>query len=296
MSKSIGYKISVLKNSKKIVGSSDVDWSYIRPGSYIKIIGNQHLYEIAKVNKSIYNCDFNTINPKKISVGSDSNNYLIDNDLINIYYQQYELAGLMKIVSGGIGYKEDDILSVETGNPSVRKEDNIEEKTRFIVRSVDEKGVIKMLAIDNLGLYIKPPNKTTSLIGGTGTNAIVELEYILQPNRSMLERNIVVIERNTIGKNIYLYLNYPLPNGLASGIISTPKWDMTIVGEYTGDDAFNVKCEIITDFTPNLKLPLLLPNTLAKEPLINKTFAILDNEITEIKRRLDELSRAGARE
>lgn len=290
MAKSIGYKVSVLKNAKHIIGSSDVDWSYIRPGSYVKILGHPHLYEIAKVNKSIYTADFKTIHPKKISVGPECNNYLLDNDLIHIYFQQYELMGLMKIINGGIGYKEDDIISVEGGSPIIRQHDNTEEKTKFVVRQVDDKGTIKMLAIEHLGLYINPPAKQSFLFGGNGNGAIVELEYIAQPNRTFIERNIQLIERNTIGKNIYLYLNYALPSGLASGIVSTPKWDMRLVGEFLGDDMLNVKCEIINDFTPNLKLPLILPQSIAREPLINKSLVILDAEIKALKDRLDQLT------
>jgi hypothetical protein len=290
MAKSIGYNISVLKNAKHIIGSSDVDWSYVRPGSYVKILGHPHLYEIAKVNKSIYNADFKTINPKKISVGPECNNYLLNNDLIHIYFQQYELMGLMKILNGGMGYKEDDIVFVEGGNPLVQKHDNTEEKTRFIVRQVDEKGTIKMLAIEHLGIYINKPAKQCFLLNGSGNGAIVEVEYIQQQNRSFIERNIVLIERNDIGKNIYLHLNYPLPDGLSNGIISTPKWDMRLVGEFLGEDMLNVKCEIVTDFTSNLRLPLILPQSIAREPLINKSLVIIDAEIQALKDRLDKLS------
>jgi len=291
MSKIISYKCSILKGTKRIISASHVDWSKIRPASYLKIKGNPITFDIQKIRENIFLFDFEVIHPKKIQLKSPFGEYFINDDLLEIYFIQYELAGLISIIDGGSHYKENDIVYVEGGSVSIDKNLNKENYTSFRVLSVDENGKILMLGLESKGLYNIPPSQTSNLIQGNGKNAVISLRYIEKENKSFLEQNIKIVERVKLENkyNVYLHLEYPLPSGLKTGSISTRKWEILLSQEYTEEDLFNVDCEIINDFTPNFRLPILLQNSLSKETVVNKSFTIIDYELALLKDRIQKL-------
>ena len=79
---------------------------------------------------------------------------------------------------------------------------------------------------------------------------------------------------------------YSLPTGIKEGKLSIEKWEMILVSNYQGENKIAQPFQVIRDFTPNYRIPLITKNSFNQELIINHALTILDKKIAELENKL----------
>ena len=87
----------------------------------------------------------------------------------------------------------------------------------------------------------------------------------------------------------YAELNSPLPEEIKVGKISSKKKVITISIPYMSETKHSEIFGISQDFTQNIKLPLMLGNSLNAAFIFNKAMKSADEEIKSLKDRIEAL-------
>lgn len=284
--KPLGFTISVLKDTNRVVASSEVDLTKVKAGSYFRIGGEPIFYTIARADKFFYIKDFTVIDPHTVKISSEVGINLLPGDNLKITFKEHEMAVFIDIKNGGERYKVDDVITVVGGTPSVNRENGLIETTSFVVLEVDEKGAIRNLGPRTKGVYIEPPFSIVEVTGGNGVGAVIELGYAVIEQRATVEN--VVNKVPDVNQGLVI-LDFPLPTNLKSGKISVEKWQLTLTSPYLGESKINATYDISTNFTPSLRLPLMVKNSFQKEILYNEAMNILEQKIIALEARIKEL-------
>ena len=280
------FTVSILKNTNKILSSSQDNLAGIKPGSYIKLGGTDILYQISETKQIIIFKDFELIDNRTIKINSNTNVDFQKEDIIEIMYDEYELNSVISIVKPGRFYQNEEIITIKDGEPSVNVMDGIPYPTKLKIDEVDDNGGIVRLELNQNGKYIVPPHNNCNVISKYGTDALLKLKYKIIDNHETLSKVIKNISFNN--NETILELNYSLPSGIKNGKISCKKYEIYLTNLYLGDTLFNVNYEIFKDFTPYLKLPLMLKNSSCPEILFNDALIKIDKEIQELKKIIKE--------
>lgn len=281
------FSISVSKNSNRIIASSEVDWSGLREGSFIRIKGDKVFYTIGKIDKIYLIKDFICTGPTSFDINSSIGNNLSIGDILTLSYKEYEVDTIWSILSEGRGYKKDEIIHLTGGKPSLDSTTGINKDATFKVKSVGPIGEIKEISLVSKGEYLETPPKESD-VSGFGSDAKFEVTYKIIDNRKTIERVIDFIDIQT--DVAHLVLNYSLPRGITQGKLSVEKWEVYITSNYLGESKVNAEFEIIKDFTPIFRLPLLAENSFSHELTHNHAIVMLENKIAELEDRLNQLS------
>lgn len=279
--------ISVKQNTSKIISSSEDFWGGIGNGCYIKIGESDILYPILKSSKIFYLKDFEVVNSKQIKIKEDIGIDLQLNDIINIIIDEFELNSLTNIVDSGRFFKVDDTLTITGGEVSIDISTGISRPTKFKIEEVGPLGEIIKLSCIDYGLYISPPKEYSFVTNGNGVNAKLNLVFHQVSNKKIIKRTIKEILINTLESLIKL--DYSLPPGLSDGKLSLEKWEIQLSSLYLENTKINTNYKIIKDFTPNIKLPLMVKNTLSADIVYNNSVQIIDNEIALLKQEINKL-------
>jgi len=282
-----GFTINIDKDSNFIIGHSEVEWTSLRNGSMISIEDDLFFYTITNKEKIFFIQDFQLLESKKITINGHYESFFLEDDILTITYKEYELLTLKNILNKGIGYKINDIISINGGQLSKNISDNSSQSTSFEVEGIDIDGGITNISIIKKGLYLQTPELTNNINGGHGSGAQFLLEYRTIESRKTLERQIETIEDS--GHQTIITLNYALPDSIINGKISVEKWKAFLNSNYTGESRRGVEYHIIKDFTPNIKLPLLVKNSNKLEESYNHCIQILDLEILKLKQAIESL-------
>ncbi len=112
----------------------------------------------------------------------------------------------------------------------------------------------------------------------------MDIKYLEINTRSIIERTVLDIYFNE--SKTYLVLDYSLPLNLNHGKVSCEKNVLLLSENYIYETQRNARYEVSTSFTPNIKLPLMLKNSMSSEIIYNKTCLIIDEQIGLIKKQL----------
>lgn len=280
----IQFTISVQNNSNKIIGSSEEKFSGIGKGNLIKIGNENTLYTIVNKDKFSYIKPFNTIDSKTILIEEDIGINLQNGDSIKISYKEYELMMIYDIINKGVSYNTDETLRALGGILNIDISNGNINPTILKINEINNQGSIEKIDILEKGKYITPPENPVSFSCDNGKDLQIELKYKECNNRTVLERTIQNI--NIKNNKTYLYLNYSLPPNIKSGKIYVEKNVLILDSNYLGSTESNVNYELFRNFTPHLRMPLLLKNSLSPDVVLNKALLIIDEEIHQIKSKL----------
>ena len=282
--KKYGHKISVIKNSDKVVACSKANWNQVRLGSFITISGDEIYYRIVDKSKFLYEQEVQVINESILKVNKNIGaNLNIDDDIL-FKHKEYEITSA-NVLNGGSGYEEGDILKVEGGQCAYNSSDEIDLPCNLKVTSVGDNGEVTEVEINHEGVYVLPPSDECFVSNGKGEGATFRISNIMRDKSSLEDRSISDIELNA--DHTLIYLNSPLPPRLKTGTIKTEKWELTLNRKYLGDSKFNANYEIAKDFTPNLELPLMnSSNSNSSFLLYNEAITIIDQKLKEIEDKL----------
>lgn len=280
----IGSLASILNNTNKVISQSDADWSFIREGAYFKFNKDGVFYPVVSVQEFLYIKDFVIVEANTIKIPENVNINLSVYDTLTISYKEYELLTIFTVKDKGRDYKNGELLTVNGGVLSARLDSGATQPAQLLVLEVDEHGGINKLKIENKGLYLQLPEKDSQVLGGSGTGAIINLEFKLLDSRTLVEREVTEIRMND--SSTELKLNYLLPANLKEGKLSVKKWALNLVGNYLQGTKVCEKFDVVRDFTLNLGLPLAAKNSFSMPSIFNAAMIRLDTEIAEIKKRL----------
>lgn len=280
--------VSVLKDTNRIVASSEAELGAVRPGSYIRLGTDKNFYIINKTQKIYFIKDFEVIAPNAIKINSDVGINLLQGDTLTLSYKEYELKTLLSIENSGVGYRVGDILIPNEGIPSYDPKLDQEFVTKFRVEAVDTKGGILSLSFVQKGKYVEKPKSVFELRGGSGANASICCEYSLIDNRSFVEQEIDIIDSSE-HVSATIRLMFPLPRGVKNGKLSIEKWEMYLNSNYLEESKFNSKYEITRDFTPILNLPLMTDGSFSTKIIYNQSMQSLENEIVSLREQVAKL-------
>ena len=279
----IKYTISAENGSNKIISSSDDKFAGIGKGSLIKIENDPVLHTIQSKDAFFYIKDFSVQSPKIIII-DDTKINLQAGDTLKITYKEYEAKFIIDILNGGIGYNVGNVLTVKDGIVNIDISTGLSNPTTLEVIEVNTDGVIQKLGIKDNGKYIEPPTNPVKTFSKNGDNCEIELKYLELSNRAFIEKTINNIYESN-GKT-FIVLESSLPLNLKNGKLSVEKSIILLSGNYNGETRKNLNYEIFRDFTPNLKIPLLIKGSLSQEVVYNRACLILDAEIQKIKEKL----------
>lgn len=287
--KIIGTIGSIKQHSNKLISTTYSDWSAVREGSFIKFDDDIHFYTVSHLEKKTYLKDFVVVDSSVIQVNENCGANINPEDSLYISYKEYEISTINKIIGAGTNYKVGDRLNLAGGKASINTRDNTLNTGEITVNKIGNSGEILEVSISNHGKYIDTPPLITSLQGGNGQNATIEFSYRLSDHRTFIERDVESVEFKSAETIIHLV--YGLPNGIKEGKLSIEKWEITLTSNYTGITKINHPFQVIRDFTPNYKMPLIAQNVVNQELIYNHTIAILDRKIAELEKRIKELEK-----
>lgn len=285
--KDFGFTASVLKNSNRVISSTETNWGAVRKSSFLLFEGDTEFYTVGDIQNIRIIKDFTSIGPQTLSISGNNCPTLLKNDNIEVSFKEFEVDDILGIFSAGEGYSQGDVLTLAGGVPFFDLSSNNTEPASFKVVLVDENGSITHIEKLNLGSYLESPHQTSSLKGGSGKNAGLNLSYKVSDRRRVIER--VIEEVSYHPEQTVIKLNYPLDSNIKRGKINLSKWEILLTANYVGETKLDTFYKILRDFTPHLGLPLISQNSPSLNNLYNKAMQTLDGRIKSIEEKLTKL-------
>lgn len=285
--KDFGFTASCLKNTNRVISSTESNWGAIRKGSFLVLSDDSEFYSVGDVKEIRIIKEFTTTNPQTLSISGNNCPVFLKNDTLEVSFKEYEVDDILGIFSAGEGYSEKDILTLSGGTPYFDVGSNVTEPATFVVILVDERGSITKIDLLNRGSYLEAPHQTSALNGGKGKNAGLNLTYKLSDRRRVVERSIEEVTYHP--EQTLIRLNYPLDKDIKRGKINLSKWELLLTANYVGESKLDVCYKVLRDFTPYLGIPLITRNSPSFDQLYNKGAQILDGRIKGIEERLAKL-------
>lgn len=285
--KDFGFTASCLKNTNRVVSSTESNWGPVRKGSFIVLGEDQEFYSVGDVKEIRIIKDFATTNPQTLSISGNNCPVFLKNDTIEVSFKEYEVDDILGIFSAGEGYAQGDILTLSGGVPYFDVGNNVTEPATFSVVLVDERGSITKIDYLNRGSYLEAPHQTSALKGGTGKNAGLNLTYKVSDRRRAIDRTVEEVTYHP--EQTLIRLNYPLDKDIKRGKINLSKWEILLAANYVGESKLDCTYKVLRDFTPHLGIPLISRNSPSFDQLYNKGAQILDGKIKSIEERLAKL-------
>lgn len=283
------FSASILKNTNRLVCSSQYNLGGIGQGSYLKIGDDEILYQVLESKKFYYTKNFEVINNRTLKIKSNTDVNLQREDSIKVIFDEYELGIVLSIINPGGYYKEGEILTVKGGELSVDISSGIGSPTKLKVEELGDFSSVTKLTLESKGRYTVPPQGKIETYGGSGENLVLELEYRPIDNKNIQER--VIKKVDFIDGETILTLDYSLPLGIKGGNLATEKWEIFLYSNYLSESTFNVNCTNFRDFTPHLKLPLISKNSLTFDLLVNKSLFTMDTKIKKLEEEIELLKK-----
>lgn len=289
------YTASVEQGSKKIISTTNSDWSKVVAGSLVRFKDDPLFYFVSKTEKAFIFEKFESIDGRTIRIPAKMEFILSKNDEINITWNEFELSTVSSILSSGANYKENDIIECEGGEPTENKTDGSFNRARFKVTEIDANGQIKRISLESRGQYFSPPNKSAcGMIGGAGSGATLDLIFFQREIKGADRKNIQLV--NAFESETRVLLDSAIPRALKCGQLTLTKWEAILDKPYEGESKNNAPYELFYEFTPFCKMPMPAKNALGLDLLLKNTQLILDskiellsNEVDKLKKRISEM-------
>lgn len=279
------YTLSVEKNTNKLISSSKDKFLGIVAGNLIKIDNDPVIHTIIGRDSFLYIKDFTIQDSKIIIIDEEINTLLQKEDVLKFSYKEYEAKFISKIINSGQNYIPNEIVSTKGGKLSIDIYSSSSQPTILEITQLGENRCVTSIEINNPGKYIESPQNPIEVYSKTGEQLLLEIKYMETSNRTIIERTIKDIHISN-GKT-YITLDYSIPPNVTNGKISCEKNILLLSSNYAGETKRNIKYEVFVHFTPNIKLPLLVKNSLSSEAILNKALLLIDEEIGKIKQKIN---------
>ena len=281
MAKQFGYTASILKDTNRLVASSQADWTSLKNGSYVIFDDDDDFYKVVDKERFFYIKDFTVSKANEITVEGNTDIKLSLNDNMVLTFKEHEV-GSVNIENAGSGYAEGDVLEIDGGTYRTNTYDGAPELAKISIDEVGSNGQVLKVSIISSGVYYEPPDENMNL----NRSLELKLAYNLIDKRSMEHRSISQIKFD--GKNTVITLNNDLPQHVTGGKLSVDKWELILNINYVRHTKTNSTYRVLTDFTPYLNIPLMKGALNKSDSVFNEAITKLDNEIKKIWDKLGE--------
>jgi hypothetical protein len=287
MNKKYGHTVSVIQGTNKIVACSKSDWSMVKEGSFIVIDQDENYYKVSEKRQFSLNKEVVLLNSTRLKTTGHTGTDLSLDDSISFVNNEYFISNVV-VSEGGKNYAKGQVLTLDGGVCKFNTIDGIDVPAEFEVEEVGEDGEVTDIKIKNAGIYVELSTQIYKCTGGTGEGVELSINSSLSDNRSLEERTITDIQY----KDGYteIHINQALPPKTKSGNISVKKWEILLDSEYLSHSKYNAAYEIIKDFTPHLKMPIIRGDLSSGHLLYNESITLLDKKIKELEEKIDELT------
>lgn len=281
------FPAGIEKGTNRFVSSSKSSWRHINTSNFFRIKNDHNFYEIVKVSEFCYNQEFETVDLNTIRIRSDVGANLLLGDELKLMYSIFSFVTVFSISNPGVGYRVNDLIKLNIKNEIYDTYSGEEEYTSLKVTEVDERGQIIKFSIAKKGSYYNSPPEDCDVVGGHGEKARFKCFFKETISSQILDREIVYIDRNI---PTVIQLNCEIPPGITKGNLSVDKWELFITANHE-KSIYDVQYEVIKDFTPYYRMPLLLPNSFSREMIYNRSISIMDSEMRKLENRISELEK-----
>ena len=154
--KNFGYTASIVKDTNRLIASSQANWAALPIGSYIIFDDEEDFYKVSDKETFFLIKSFEKVEDDRILIDENLGVKINLNDSLKLTFKQYEAIDV-KIKKSGSGFKVGDILTVKGG---VCKKDLFNDLMLFCelkVTEVDEDGGIEQLSVASKGAYLEAP-------------------------------------------------------------------------------------------------------------------------------------------
>lgn len=278
---------SILFNTNRAVSTSEDSWESVRESSHIRFGKDEEYYTVGNTKKLFFIKDFEVLGPKTISISDDVGITLLKSDCLTLTYKEYELLTVIKPSERGKGYKAGDVVSLEGGQVATEVSTGLSQGAAFQITQVGNDGEILQIKLNNKGKYVNYPPVLANVLGGSGEGAVLQVEYKVLDDRSIIEKSVVFITRNS--HQTVIELDSALPVGVPDGKLSVAKWQIFLTSPYVGDNKISEVYEINRDFSPNLKIPYITKGSANGEGIYNKAIRTVDEKLAELELRIAKL-------
>ncbi len=285
-------KASIIHNTNRLISSSEASWGSIRENSLVRFLSDESFYTIGTISNFLYIKEFLTVSHNVIKINSDIGIELSIGEILDVTAKEYEVLTLDPL-NNGQGYRPTETLYIDGGTPSKDMVTNEIFPAKFTVLSVGPEGQIKQLKMESAGRYLLTPNEESALIGGSGSGATVKILFKPTDTRSIFEKTITKIEKNT--GNTLIMLDSSLLPGISSGKISCSKWQAALTSSYAGASKTGEDIEFLKDFTPFLRIPFIARNNPNPEVVYNTALMSLDKVIQQLSVEVQKLKTRNSR-
>ena len=275
------YTVIAKNNNNYIISSSEDKFVGVPIGSFIKINGCNVLHTIVNKENIIYKKKFTTDSLKHICINEPMDFCFQKGDVIKINYETLEAKFISKIISPGNGYYAGDFATVLDGVSDFNISTGQNQQCSILIKEIEPGGLAKNVKINFPGKYIISPGEKCKTFSNHGSGLELEIKFFESDTISSVSRTITDVYIKD-GKT-YICLDYSIPLNVKNGEIFCEKTKIYLSENYTGENSLNLSYGLFTSFTPNLRIPLLLKNSLSQEAIINKGFLTVDSEIQKIK-------------
>ena len=273
--KHFGYTASIQKGTNRLITSSQANWGSLSEGSFVIFDDDEDFYKIVAKESFFYIKDFERVENDKIFIHENIGLKLSLNDSVKLTFKEYETKSI-SVLKGGKGFKEGETLNVGGGKLKKELEGDLEIPSQIRIVKVDKNGKILKAELSSRGAYNTPPD-SIQVFG----EAELSIELQLSDKRIIEDRcisNLLYSDKGTV-----VVLNHPLPPNVKDGKLSTNKWELILNTPYVKENKINATYKILTEFTPNLNLPLLRDDISKSEVILNQALMTIDKEIKELK-------------
>lgn len=281
---------SIIHNTNRAISAANANFQNISTNSLIKFADDEVCYTVSLTRSFLYIKDFKVIKFNQISVSEDVGINLSVGDTLGISYKEYALKLVKQPIESGTAYRKGDILEFKGGVPTVNVFNGVAQRTSVEVASVDEKGGITKVKLNNKGRYIVEPGERVEVSGGAGSGAVLEVLFVECDDRTVVERTIKEVKTN---QETLITIDAPIFTGVTEGKLSVKKWEIYLTSNYTGKSVVNLPCFFIKDFTPEEKLPLLSQNSANIVSVFNQAMLKIDQKFSHLEKLLAEKDLTG---
>ena len=279
--KQFGYTASILKDTNRLIASSQANWASLPEGSYIIFDEDEDFYKVIDKEQFFFIKDFHRVDNDKILVKGDLGVKLTLNDNLTLTFKEYEASSL-EIINGGKGFSVGDILTVEGGECKTDVMNDLNSPTEIKITEVNKNGSIIKAELKHPGLYTLSPESGQTLEG-----AELDIKYSLLDKRTVENRSVANVALTQDG-NTLIHLNHPLPTNVKHGKFSVSKWELILNVNYPKSTKINSSYRVISDFTPHLGIPLMKDDTDNYKILFNDAVTKIEKKLIELEEKAKE--------
>jgi len=287
MTKPYTYTGTIIKNTNRLITSSESELSSLREGSFVIIDKGANFYKVLDKEKVLYVNLATVVEDQydKLEISGEDRHKFCLNDLVTFTHKQHFISKVKSIVDKGKNFKIGDNLKLKSGLCSVDSYDGSESAPEIEVIKVGKSGELEEVKLNGGGIYNIAPDLQTVAFSTSGEDAVLSLEITEKEKRVLEDRVIAGMDHGESSTEIIL--NHPLPTRFRLGKLSVSKYEVILHINYPGETLMNCHYYVTRDFTPHYGMPLMHVGGQTNESAYNESMSAIDAKLKELEEKIN---------